>query len=136
MPSSRLFWRLPVATSQREKKARVVKLDHEINSNITPTSIVSQLIYDSVNVHVDYATQIGRMVFLHGLIMKQVDVEIQFPAGTNLVPLIVLPGQNYDAWANKDYQCFVGIGIAGNKIFVNASELPYHYTIINVVVWI
>lgn len=108
----------------------------EINSNITPTSIVSQLIYDSVNVHVDYATQIGRMVFLHGLIMKQVDVEIQFPAGTNLVPLIVLPGQNYDAWANKDYQCFVGIGIAGNKIFVNASELPYHYTIINVVVWI
>lgn len=109
MPSSRLFWRLPVATSQREKKARVVKLDHEINSNITPTSIVSQLIYDSVNVHVDYATQIGRMVFLHGLIMKQVDVEIQFPAGTNLVPLIVLPGQNYDAWANKDYQCFVGI---------------------------
>ena len=106
----------------------------EINSNITPISIVSQLIYDATSVHVDYATQIGSMIFLHGLVMKQVDVEIQFPAGTNPVPLILMPCQNYDAWGNKDYQCFIGISIAGNKIRIEASQAPYHYTIINVVV--
>lgn len=106
----------------------------EINSNIAPISIVDRLTYDTANVYVDYATQIGQMIFLHGLIMKQVDVEIQFPAGTSLVPLILMPCQNYDAWGNKDYQCFVGINITGNKIKIEASQAPYHYTIINVVV--
>lgn len=101
---------------------------------MSAVSIRDQLIYDAASVHVDYATQIGSMIFLHGLVMQQVDVEIQFPADINLTPLLIMPCQNYDAWNNKDYQCFVGINIAKNKIKIEASQAPYHYTIINVVV--
>lgn len=108
----------------------------EINSNITPISIVSQLIYNADDVLIDYATQIGHLVFLHGLVMRQVDVEIQFPVGTNIYPMIQIPCMNYDAWGNKDYQCFVGIAIRGNRIIVDASQFPYHYTIINLIAYV
>lgn len=102
-----------------------------INSSITPISFFDQLIYNHDGIALNYATKIGHLVFLSGTVLKRMPVKIQFPTGTILSPLLMFLPQNYDAWDNKDYQCFTNFSITGNEITFDTSQLPYSYTAFN-----
>lgn len=109
----------------------------EINSNFDAVSIINQLVYDPSNVIINYAEKIGRILLLTGTVLGNIDISIKLPPGMHIRTILGIPCQNYSAWGNGDFQCFLApINVSGNEIIVHTAGSPHTYTIFYVVAFI
>ncbi len=115
----------------------VIGAINQINSNFDAVSIINQLVYDPSNVIINYAEKIGRILLLTGTVLGNIDISIKLPPGMNIRTILGIPCQNYSAWGNGDFQCFLApINVSGNEIIVHTAGSPHTYTIFYVVAFI
>lgn len=115
----------------------VIGAINQINSNFESVFIINQLVYDPSNVIINYAEKIGRILLLTGTVLDNIDISIKLPPGMHIRTIFGIPCQNYSAWGNGDFQCFLApINVSGNEIIVHTAGSPYTYTIFYVVAFI